>query len=368
MNVERFHAIVVAVLKDVQQYNYPKRLRQIADMLQKRVSEPQDAANATNADATITELREKLPNLQSNNFPPSWKELMYEHGFELMLGNELLAEIESILLQKEITPTIAAKKLSEIATEVAEDQKHFQAIAEGFKRFKFGVDDPEPGQAEMGVLIPRPAVHNGLYEFGREVTDIAKIVRVFQEINTGTREDPKIQSISSSDLSIFFLLDPGTALHILKTISQLIETYKEITKIKDQINQLKKDVPANTLDGAIEHVNAKMSSKIRALTEEITTEKDGVIKTERRTEIKFELKGALEAIAVRVDKGFEFEVRARPAEEVPKEAVAQLSPEQLQALQQIAEEQNQLTYVRAKGEPILSLTAKLPPDPPPKQD
>jgi hypothetical protein len=64
----------------------------------------------------------------------------------------------------------------------------------------------------MGVLVPRSAVHNGLSEFGKELIVVRKIVRVFQELATGTREDPKINSISSSDLSVFFQLDPETAL------------------------------------------------------------------------------------------------------------------------------------------------------------
>lgn len=368
LNIERFHAIVNAVLADIKQYNYPERLTQLVAALQNRINDPQNGGHISAADNHIVELRSKLPELASNSFPPSWKEHLYEHGFQNMIGNDLLLQINEIIQQKDVTPTIAHKKLKELSDKLNEDVAQFRAMEKAFTRFDFGTDEPKAGEAEMGVLVPRKAVHNGLTEFGKELTSIARIVKLFQEITTGTREDPSINSISSSDLSVFFQIDPETALRILQAITNITEWYKTISKIKAQINELRKSVPEETLSGAIDHANSIMKTKIKVYSEEIITEKNGVRTEKRKNEVKIELQGVLEAIAIRVDKGYEFEVRAKPEKEKPPVEGEIKPPAQIErdkTLQLIVDGQKQLSFVRAEGDPILSLPGVIPEEPNP---
>jgi hypothetical protein len=228
MNIERFYAIIAAVLEDTKQYNYPAKIAELAGSLQNRINDPTNPSYATIADATVTELREKLAATRSNSFSPSWKEYLREYGFENMIGEVLLSHLDSILTANNVTPTIAVKEINSIAAKLAGDVRQFEVIADAFRSFNFSKDEPNPGQAEMGVVIPRAAVHNGLSEFGKELAFISRIVKVFQEIETGSREDPKINSISSSDLSVFFQLDPDTAWRIFGVIKELTAYYGQI--------------------------------------------------------------------------------------------------------------------------------------------
>jgi hypothetical protein len=58
---------------------------------------------------------------------------MEEHGLQYTIGDQLLATIEDILTQKEITPTIAAKQTRDVVTILNDDIKHFRSLQEAFK-------------------------------------------------------------------------------------------------------------------------------------------------------------------------------------------------------------------------------------------
>jgi hypothetical protein len=367
MNIERLHAIVKAISADVKKYNYPAKLEALVVAFQRRVDEPSDGSHVKEADKIIADLRDNLPNIDSNNFPSSWKEFLREYRAQDLIGEELQSTIDTILQENGLTPSIARDQLKDVADDVSGDIKSLQEIEKAFNRFKLPVDNPKPGEAEVGILVPRAAVHNGLTEFGKELSQLSKIVKVFQEIATGTREDPQINSIASSDLSIFLLLDPATALRIMEAISHLIETYKTILKIKRQVNELRETVPTEKLTDVVDHANGIMKSKITALTEEIVSSKNGIRSEKRKKEIHIELEGALEAVAIRIDKGFEFEVRATPSATKDGETKTADQVKRDDVLRTIESRQGQLAFVRSNGQPILALPGKLVDDEGPAQ-
>jgi hypothetical protein len=104
-----------------------------------------------------------------------------------------------------------------------------------------------------------------------------------------------------------------------------------------------------------------MKTKITQMKEEIIKEENGIRTEHRKTEITMEIEGALEAIAIRIDKGYDFEVRAEPSKPAgtnPEPSSGQIKQEE--RLRQIKDGQAALNFIRTDGEPILSLPGKLP--------
>ncbi|MGN6115244.1 MAG: hypothetical protein ACTHN2_06970 [Nitrobacter sp.] len=359
MNVETFHAIAKRIVADAELHDLPGKLTNLVAQLQNRMNQPAEASFVKAVDKQISDLREVLPKLGTNSFPPLWKEYLAETNSNRLIGDILLDEIEEILQKNGVTPSIAHGALKDIADEISEDIKQLKAADRALDRFGIGIDQPEAGTVELGVLIPRAAVHENLSEFGAELRKLSRIFSVFCEVVHGNRPDIKLKTVASSEFSILCLLDWETAKLVAQTISTLIEGYKIIMDLKEKIQGLREaGVPEESLAPLIDHANQKMESTILAVSEDIITRfPDGRVQETRKKELKIEMRGALGEIATRIDKGFSFEIRpalsAPNEEEGSKEADARKLQQQQYA--EIASKQTTLQYLKMEGDPILTL-------------
>jgi len=365
MNIETYHAIASQILEDVRNFDFPAKLRNLVNHLQNRINNPAEPSYTQNIDAQISELRTILPKLSSNSFPPLWQEYLNELGADFFVGNVLLAEIEEILLSNGITPTIAHKELLQISNEIDADLVSLQSSSDAMKRFHIGLDTPEPDTVELGVLVPRMAVHDGLAEFGAELRKLSRIFGVFHETIHGERPDLKLKSIASSDFSILCLIDWETAKLIAQSVSRLIESYKIILSLKEKIKGLLDDgIPEEKVQGLVDHANDQMAATVNAISEEIITRfPDGKVQETRRKELKIEMRGALGEIATRIDKGFSFEIRpgkVSPADDKDSGS-AETQKLRTQQFAEISSVQEKLQYLKSDGSPVLKLSG-LPPD------
>lgn len=362
MNTETLHAITAQILGDVAKHQVPAKLKKLVEIATNRVNNPAEATYPQQFDQQITELRDVLPKLAANRFPPLWREYISEMNADCLIGDRLLEKIETVLSATAVTPTIALQNLKEIADDVEGDVTALNNIRAAFKRFRVGIDEPAPGTAEVGILIPRKAVHENLSEFGAELRKLSRIVSVFREAVHGDRPDVKLKTVASSEFSILCLLDLETAKLISEAVGRLIEGYKLVIGLKEKVQALRSDgVPDEVLKGVVDHANERMKTTVNAVSEEIVIKfPDGKIQETRRRELKIELTGALGEIASRIDHGFSFEVRASKTvkpkdgeEESPAEAEARQVIDQ--TTEEIASRQDDLKYLRVNGSPILSL-------------
>lgn len=368
MNIETFHAILVQVLDDVEKFDPPGKLRNLVNLLQNRISNPSEPSFTQQIDTQISDLRTTLPKLRSNSFPPIWKEYLSELGSESLIGNILLEEIESILATNGITPTIAHKELNSIAVDIEGDIESFRSCQIALKRFNIGLDTPAPDTVELGVMIPRSAVHDGMAEFGAELRKLSRIFGVFHECVHGDRPGFKLKSIASSDFSILCLLDWETAKLVASSLANLIETYKTIIGLKEKIQELlAAGVPEDKLKTLVDHASEQMEAKVKSVSEDIVTRfPDGRIQEIRKRELTIELQGALGEIATRIDEGYGFEIRLgspkinKDNKEQDPEA-ARMQAVRAEQFAEISSKQQSLQYLKTEGAPILTL-AGLPSD------
>lgn len=361
MNLERFHSLTKVLNDDIKIFNYASELSNLAGHLQSRNNEPGNPAHGSSADKSITLLREKLPELPSNNFPPAWYKYVTEYRLERLVGSKLLNQIMEIFQRHTLTPTLVASDISELAGQVKTDRQRLAELQAAFSHFGVGFDDPAPGECEMGFWVPRQAIDDEMIEFGEEIIDIGRLVTVFEELATGSSPPPKLRSLSSSDFTFVFSVDPTTCAMMVGAVAALITSFKGILEIRKLIGELKgQNVPGDHLKGVTEHVDKKMEEQITVLTESIMEKANGKIKETRKHELRMQLERGLTHIAVRLDDGYSIEARATPRDQEETDAQAAAggadATREAAQLDLVLKQQRELNFARPVGStPVLSL-------------
>lgn len=311
MNVERFHAIVNALRSELSETEEPKLLEQLATAVNGLAADPAQQAQQTQVSELRGRLNEVLRNASSNSFSPAWREAMAELGVADIFGEPLADRLEHIFANNEITPATAAAEITGI-------RKHVEALVEGLgsassglEFFKIGAEELEPGEFEIGFLIPRRSVNDALEQLGREFVDLQQILGPFGELAGEGRPEIKIRSLASSEFQVFLESTPGAALAVATALDRILAAYEKVQSIRQKRKELAEDdeVPDELLEGLATHATGLMAEEIESIIDELIAEArmgdEG-----RLNELRQELKLSLNALAKRVDLGYNVEVRA----------------------------------------------------------
>lgn len=364
MNTERLNAISKSLLKDFKSL-------QLLPKLQKTVTALQNVVNASNA-STQSELATHLKNLYSaleesefNSYSPSWRQVIAELQDNIFLGNDLADNIKTILSGNTITLSIALEEISKTSASLTHFHKAITDISTGFDILNIGAEDLDPGDSEIGILIPRIFVDNKLEQFMAELKEINFIISTFSEYTTGKKHKLELKTISSTDYLIYLSLVPPTAACLAKTVSWIVETYKNILEIRKLKMELKnKGVPDKSMSGLNDYTNKVMQEQLDKLEIEIENEYC-VIKDDkggRRNEVRNGIRISLNKLANRIDKGFNFEIRmALPEPENGEKDKPSLKAEETNKKyhDEISKASQILEFRKLEGDSLLSLPEKL---------
>ena len=169
MNAERLHAITTALHKEMVDAQTGSQIAGLVSSLQQMLQQnnhPQFQQNLAN---NLKRIYSTLSNCPSDNFSPAWKQLLSEMGGSPFFGLALKRTVEEIFQRNQITPSVALGELQQLSQQVVAFQQALDQILAAFKQFKIGNEKLEPGQSEIGMLIPREAVDNSLNGFAREI-------------------------------------------------------------------------------------------------------------------------------------------------------------------------------------------------------
>ena len=361
MNAERLHAIVNALRDEMTAAETAPLLQQLGDNLQQAVASP-DAPGPQQEVANIrTQLNKRLAQAPSNDFSPAWREALDELGVADLLGEGLRERIEEIFTRNEITPSAAVSELDPLVERVQQLQSALENVHKGFSFFGIGADELGPGDIEIGFLIPREAVRDELEDLGKEFIKLQQILGPFLEIAspTGSREGLRVRSISSSAFGAFLQSYPAAALIVATAIERLIASYKNIMDIRVAQQQLKDSgLSEKALKSVAEEVETKIGRDIKAIVTDLLKGAPSVEKG-RRNELRKELTVSLNALANRIDRGYNIEVRVEeiepPAEDEPEKNVSAEERARRGIVEQVRAKQDNLKFTNVTGQPILML-------------
>ena len=168
MNIERLHAIAVAILDDLDKTKADTNLQQIIEALNNQINQPQEPGFQQQVSQHLQTLYTSLSSAPSNEFSPAWKQTLQELGVYDILGNRLAVQLQQIFERNQITPSLALDELQKIHSQLSNYKNSLDQIISAFKSLKIGAEELELGECELGILIPRFAVNNKLGEFGKD--------------------------------------------------------------------------------------------------------------------------------------------------------------------------------------------------------
>jgi len=210
---------------------------------------------------------------------------------------------------------------------VARFKSAIDSVISAFELLGIGADHLDPGECELGILIPRDAVDGSFAEFANELVDLSFVFGAFSELASGTRDTFAVRTVSSSDLMIFLAATPPVAACVAHAAERVVTLYKKLLEIKKLRAELaQQGVDDDDLSGVNNYANTLMSSGIDELTVEIVADFNSGQDDGRKNELTNAVRISLNKLANKIDRGFNIEVRAEPPRESEGEPSADWRP------------------------------------------
>jgi hypothetical protein len=358
VNAERLHAIVNSLQAETSATKYPEYLEQLVEGLQEAVEAPKQPGPQEKVSTARKNLATALREAPSNEFSPAWRQALEEMGVADLLGTTLADELDRIFTQNEITPKTARDELTEIQSRVQALGSALEKASLSLEFFRIGSEELSPGEFEIGFLIPRVQVDNGLEHLGSEFTKLRRIIGPFSELAGESRPDVPVRSISSSEFQVFLDSAPVTAVLFTHALGRVLGIYQQILDIRLKHRELSEDdnVPEEALQPLVDYANEQMRHEIPKIVEEVLAkarlDDDG-----RLNELRNDLTRQISALADRVDRGFDVEVRAGeiPDSTEDEGEEGEVDTGTREAARTVLNAQKSIEFMNVTGKPILGL-------------
>lgn len=357
MNAERLHAIVDALRDEIAQTSYPEYLEQLVSGLRAAVESPNQSEPQEQISGARQSLKNALSEAASNDFSPAWKQEIEEMGIADILGDPLLKKIEDVLTANEITPSTAADEIAAIQERVQSLVAALDQASSSLSFFQIGSEHLTPGEFEIGFMIPRREVDNGLEGLGREFVELKQVIGPFSELSGENRPEIEVRSISSSEFQVFLLAAAPIAASFAYALDKLTSAYERIVHIRLMNKELaeKDSVPDDVLEPLSSYASDLIQTEIEKIVEEVVS-KSTLVDEGRLNELRTDLKLQLNALALRIDHGYNVEVRTGELPEPDEDDDGDVfDSETREAVQTVLGAQKSIRYMNSTGKPILSL-------------
>lgn len=351
MNAERLHALVRALQNEQTQKNTVTHLQNLITALQNLVSQPAPAHQEA-LSQSIKTMDAALLDSPSDQFSPTWRAILEEIGIQDLLGNQLKESIDLILSTNQLTPAVGLKELQALQSRLQALKTALDQLASGFAYFKIGSEKLDPGQCEIGILIPRAAVNNDLIPFAEELKELAFILNTFSEVATGNRDALPIKTISSSAFLVYLTAHPHFAAAVAIAIERTVSLYKQLLEIRKIRRDLKNyGVPDEQTEGIEQHANSLMKEGTEKVAVEIINTYYSGDDALRKNELTNFVRISLNKIAMKIDQGFNIEVRAELlTKQTPENATDQ---DDIRTIQSVSPA---MQFLKLEGPPLLTLS------------
>lgn len=358
MNAERLHAIAIALNKEMKAIKTVEKIQNLKESLDNTVNQNHPQYQEELA-KNLQIVDSSLASCPSDNFSPAWRQLLSELGGDNLFGLSLHKQIQNIFQTNAITPAVALKQLEALLSKLEAFKEGLENLLSSFQQFKIGNEQLEPGQCEIGMLIPRDAVKNQLPNFAQELKELVFILNTFSEVATGNPEELTIKTISSSDLTVYLDGTARFAACLAVAIERIVALYQRLLEIKKSKAELEKHgVPEEDMAGITAHANNLMSDGIETLTVEIIEKYHPAKDGHRKNELKNAIRISLNRIANRIDRGYNIEVRAEPLKQDKKpegESDGNEARNLQEAINTIQAAAKNMQFLKLGGSPILRL-------------
>lgn len=365
MRAERLLKLAQLLRADYSATKIQQHLEALSAALENAINSP-NAETAAAVSVARARVNDALKSSSFNDVSPTTHIDLDELRMWEWTASRLAAQIDDAFLNNGVSLSDAKSEIDSIIETVKKDVNAANSINSSLTHFQIEPEELESGTFEIGILIPRDAIHNEVRRLGRELVDLNQMFSVFSEIYGDGREDFKLISISTSDPTVFMESPAAVAAAVVVAIERIVALYNQILTIRKAHQELEKNKISNKILSELKsEIDQKIKDGIASHVADIKKNGFSNIDSGRKNELSKELDTVMWAMAKRIDAGYVFDVRGRvddPAEPAEGEEVSQrLSDETKSALKHLREVERanrEIQKFRAEAVSVLQLPDK----------
>jgi len=353
MNTDRLHAIVLSLHQELETSKIISRMQELINSLNQAINnQPPQLPQALVQNLKVIYL--SLADTPSDRFSPAWRLIVEEIGVDEYFGKKLQTNLKNIFEKNAAAPASTLSEIQQILNELKALKTALDQARVAFQFFKIGSEKLEPGECEIGVLIPRNDAKNKLSDLAEEFNELSLILDAFTEVSASNPEELSVKTISSSDILVNLQASPLFTVCMATSVERVIAVYKQLLEIRKLRTELKKQGMTDKQTSEIEdYANNLMEAGIEKAAADVVNE---FLKKEdktRKTELMAAVKTALRRIALKIDKGFNFEVRAEQFADGDEKSKQNLELKGI--IKKIQDLTIKIQFIKLEGQPLLSL-------------
>lgn len=264
MNAEQLHGVLSRLANAHASGGTAKKIEALRSSLDAIANNSNDAQAQSNYQQHLKALNDILSSAPLNVFSIREMKIIEETGLEHLVGKQLLARIIEIHNSSTLTPRLAHDAIVPLKDRFNKVLNHIGQVAVGLGDLGIGRGDPEPGEAELGMFIPRHGENLTLAALVDEGQDLDRLVAISYEIAEGKTNSPEVSFLTSCDYGFLVLVSPVALKFLLESIEKALDITIKAAEAKRALNQLRgKAADDADVDTLIEKALARQRTELR---------------------------------------------------------------------------------------------------------
>ena len=343
MTVERFLEVLALIDEVEENSNIQTTLEAVASNLTALVSTPGQPSQQSALASNMAKLREGVSILTSELNPADIEAIAAMGGGEFFDRN-LADSVSESVSANAMTPSVARDFVQKLASRRASFLSTTRSARSGLEVLQVTPSTLAPGTADVSFLIPRDLFENQLDEFAKELKFISKLFGDYSEAITGTREQVRLETLSSSVPTVVLI----AAVPVLSSLADVVHKFLDAWKKLEEIREVRARVAALGIKGkAYNEFTEAISAQIESVVDEATASVIGKYTGDggRKNELVAALKQGTRRLFGQIEQGLAVRFRASTESDA--------APDDEPALRNLAELGRTMEFPTPSDEPLL---------------
>lgn len=314
MDLGRFHHAVYVLSLDYKTSATKNLLQGLIDSLNQLAGNPGEPTLANNFKTKLNELNETLEHSSLNDAHQTLKDIFEQIDAENYFGEALFTRVKHAISENQLTPNLAAAAISRIQTDVDTFYANIAQIDTGFSKLGVEYDEIDPGECEIGLVLPVERSTKTLKELSKEANKWHNALSAFSEIYDPNNEPITVRTLSTGSWLFYLTSTAAVLLGISLCLKNLNSLLKELIQTKELIQKLLSNgISPAAIAGVEQDIEGKLENGIREIAHK-TIEENYKGAPERGNELETQLSQGLKFIASQLSVGAKIELRISPPE------------------------------------------------------
>ncbi len=189
------------------------------------------------------------------------------------------------------------------------------SVKNGFTELRVEIDELEPGQCELGIVLPRAAVGDTLGNLAVEFKNMEQLFLGIGQLVGDDQAYTRVKTLSTTDWQLFLDQAPATIAATTFAVERIVALYKSMLEIRNLKNELEKhQISEDTIKKLEQEIDQKLHLGVENIVEQLSGKYPNTGDAGTYNEAKNRIKIGLYRLAKRINQGATVEAAARPPE------------------------------------------------------